>query len=46
MAERAAPAQTGPSGGGDGGEGRVPASVAPSGRAIPPRPRKKTKRSR
>jgi preprotein translocase subunit SecF len=45
VAERAATAPIGRSGGGDGGEDRVPASVAPSGRAIPPRPRKKSKRS-
>jgi preprotein translocase subunit SecF len=45
VAERATAAPTGRSGGGDGGEGPVPASVAPSGRAIPPRPRKKSKRS-
>jgi len=44
VAERAVAAPSGQSGGGDGGEPRVPASVAPSGRAIPPRPRKKSKR--
>ena len=44
VAERAAAAPSVRSGGGDGGEPRVPASVAPSGRAIPPRPRKKSKR--
>jgi preprotein translocase subunit SecF len=46
VTERAAATPSGRAGGDEAGEARVPATVAPSGRAIPPRPRKKSKRSR